>query len=124
MLRVLILGASALIVLVAIVTVSPILDGSIEVQPFVASVQASIPQEMSEEKVQPPPSCIISAHPNSISRGEEASIAWGSEHANSAAFSNGEDVPLQGGLFVRPITTRDYMLSVFSPSGEWSYCTT
>ena len=42
MLRVLILGAAVFTALFAITTVSPILEGSIEMEPFVASVQAGI----------------------------------------------------------------------------------
>ena len=121
MFRVLVLGASALVVLVTIVTVSPILDGSIELEPFVASVQESIPQEV---EVQPAPSCIISAHPAVISRGEEASIAWGSENAISASLSLVGAVPPRGGIYVKPLITGDYVLSVLSSTGEWSYCTT
>ncbi len=126
MFRVLILGVTVSVVLIGIIVVSPILDGSIEGESFVAAIQAITPQQSPQIKPRPAivPSCIISAHPSVISRGEEASIAWRAESAVSASLSGVGDVPLRGGFFVGPLMTGDYVLSVLSSTGEWSFCTT
>ena len=125
MLRVLILGAAVFTALFAITTVSPILEGSIEMEPFVASVQAGIP-ELTEEALPSGTSlaCIISAHPSNISRGQSANVAWGSTNASSAELSGTGAVPLQSGIGVSPLRSSTYTLTVRSSSGGFSFCKT
>ena len=70
-----------------------------------------------------PPSCIISANPDGIDRGESASLAWGSQYASSANLSGVGTVPTQGGISVSPIQTPTYTLTVGGSSGRSNKCT-
>ena len=120
--RVLVLCAAILVALASIVTVAPILEDDASDR-YVASVQTGVSSQFTKEPSLSP-SCALSAHPSEIVQGGEVSIAWGSENAVSAILSEIGEVPVHGGLFVRPETTRDYLLSVRSQSGEWASCTT
>src|SRR3989338_5574218 len=139
MFRVLVFGAAALTVFVGIVTVFPLLDSEIDsgVSAAVASVGASVPGETFEddsskeettrhlsEKSLIRPSCMISANPAVISRGERVSIAWDSENAASARLSDVGAVLPHGGLFMRPSRSGAYMLVVHSTDGEIALCST
>ncbi len=77
--------------------------------------------------VQPPvsglPSCIISANPDVITRGQFANIAWGSQNASSASLSGVGTVSTQGGISVSPIQTTTYTLTVAGSSGKSNSCT-
>ena len=124
MLRVLILGSAAAAVLCGIVVVSPILEGSIELEPFVASVESAVPQFTDAAAGETAPSCIISAHPEVISGGQSSNIAWGSENAVAASFSGTGPVPVQSGISVSPSSSITYTLTVRSSSGRFAYCAT
>ncbi|MBI4128560.1 MAG: hypothetical protein HY460_00790 [Parcubacteria group bacterium] len=68
------------------------------------------------------PSCIISAHPEEISLGENTSLAWGSNDASSALLSGIGAVPINGGLYVAPQETTTYSLTVFGSGNRSSSC--
>lgn len=113
MLRVTILGLVSFTVFFGLITVLPMLESEIPG-----------PQQYALATIPLTPSCAISAHPDVINRGEEASIAWWSENALYAVLSGVGEVPLKGGSFIAPLTTGDYLLSVVSATGEWAYCST
>lgn len=114
MLRVLIFGFAVVVVFTGLITVMPILEGT-EGERQVAAVVAR-PEVL--------PSCIISAHPEVVSPGEEVSVAWGSEMAFVAWLSDVGEVPLQGGMFVTPSDSTTYTLTVGSYSGKAASCST
>lgn len=114
MARVLILSLAVVCVFFGLSTVMPILEGT-EGERQVAVVVGAFKNS---------PSCIISSHPNAISLGESAGIAWGSEHASLAQLSDAGEVSLQGGMFVTPLNTTTYTLTVSAPTGEVSSCNT
>ena len=70
------------------------------------------------------PSCVISAHPSSISRGQNASLAWVSSNAQSASLSGHGAVSLTGGTFISPQTSTTYTLTVRDSQGRSGTCTT
>ena len=139
MFRVLVFGAAALTVFVGIVTVFPLLDSEIDsgVAAAVASVGASVPERAFENErsingampvlsamARPRPSCIISAKPAIISKGEKVSIAWGSENASTARLSEVGAVLPRGGLFIRPSRSEAYTLTVHSTDRQIALCWT
>ncbi len=68
------------------------------------------------------PSCVISAHPSTISRGGRASLAWVSNNAQSAALSGAGAVSLTGGTFIEPQTATTYTLTVRDSFGRYNTC--
>ena len=70
------------------------------------------------------PTCIISANPNTITRGQSTNLAWGSQGALSASLSNFGLVPVQSGLTILPYQSTTYFLTVTSASGERGVCST
>ena len=77
--------------------------------------------------VRPPeyatPTCIISAHPDSIRRGETTSLAWGSNNASSALLSGVGAVAVNGGMYIAPQQSATYTLTVYG-SGRSNSCAT
>ena len=149
MLRVLIFGFASLVVFTGLVKISPLLDNNISgdllistsVQADPAWLNSSVPPNTTpaEEEVQEELpadtasfvgedpsrlSCIISSNPSTISRGESTSIAWGSENASFASLSDTGTVSPQGGMFVSPIETTSYTLTVYRSDSESSSCKT
>lgn len=114
MLRVFIFGFAVVVVFTGMVTVLPILEGS------------DVPRQVAAVAARPAllPSCIISAHPQTVSAWEEASIAWGSENASSASLSAVGEVPLQGGTFVMLAESSTFTLTVRSHTGDEATCST
>ena len=118
MLRVLIFSAACLVVFVGLATAMPILEDGISVGQFAASAYPS-------EEIHIAPSCIISAHPQVISEGDTASIAWSSRHASEAEISpRVGTVPLEGGMFLEPHYSEVYTLTARSDLGEVATCST
>lgn len=70
------------------------------------------------------PTCILSAHPSVVSRGETVNIAWGSENGASATLSGFGQVPLRGGVTATPVNSTSYTLSVRSYGGQVTNCGT
>ena len=68
------------------------------------------------------PSCVISAHPRAISRGQSASLAWVSSNAQSATLSGIGAVSTTGGTFVSPQTSTTYTLTVRDSLGRTGTC--
>ena len=68
------------------------------------------------------PSCVISAHPTTISRGQSASLAWVSSNAQSATLSGVGAVSTTGGTFVNPQSSTTYTLTVRDPLGRTGTC--
>ena len=118
MLRILIFSAACLIVFVGLVTTMPILEEGVDISQF-ASVSA-----YPEEQVSKTPSCIISANPQVISEGETTSIAWASQNASEAELYSVGAVPLEGGMFFKPVYSDVYTLTVRSLFGEVISCST
>lgn len=71
----------------------------------------------------PPPSCVISVFPSAISRGQSASLSWGSLNATVATLGGVGVVELQGGRSVFPAYSSDYSLTVGDASGRQNTCT-
>jgi hypothetical protein len=71
-----------------------------------------------------PPTCVISAHEDTISAGESTSLSWGSENSVTANLSGEGQVAAVGGLTVSPKTSTTYTLTVGSPAGQTATCTT
>ena len=69
------------------------------------------------------PSCIISAHPDTVAAGRTVSLSWGTTDAKSAELE-GQSVEPQGGTAVTPDKTTNYSLLVTSESGEQYTCDT
>ena len=69
------------------------------------------------------PSCIISAHPETISRGQTSSLAWAATNASRAELSGEGAVALQGGRYVSPQGSTTYTLSVYSADNRSGACT-
>jgi len=70
------------------------------------------------------PSCIISANPSVIARGEGANLAWGSNNASGATLSGVGAVPPSGGTHIAPSQSTTYTLAVFNSSGRSNSCAT
>ena len=68
-------------------------------------------------------SCIISAYPDVITRGNSANLAWGSENASRATLSGTGSVNVRGGIYVKPTQTSDYTLTVYNAEGRPNSCT-
>ncbi len=74
------------------------------------------------QQVSGPPSCIISANPDTITRGQTANIAWGTQNALSANLNGAGTVPLQGGLSVGPSQSTTYSLTVTGSNNQTKTC--
>ena len=70
-----------------------------------------------------PASCIISANPDVITRGQPANIAWGSESAVHATLSGTGSVNIRGGIYVRPTQSTNYTLTVYNLENRPNSCT-
>jgi hypothetical protein len=70
------------------------------------------------------PTCLISAHPVQVVRGERVSVSWGTEGATSVRLSDRGVVASRGGITLVPQRSRDYTLTVFGPLGQSGTCTT
>lgn len=114
MLRLSLFGLACVVVLLGLGTAIPIVEEGIQLDQTASSASSYVVE------VPPmPPSCEISAHPQTISKGEEVSIAWVAKNADSAHLtpSFGE-VALSDGVFFSPQVSEVYMLYVSSRFGE------
>lgn len=68
------------------------------------------------------PSCIISAYPDVIQRGETANLAWGSENTAYATLSGYGAVGQSGGRVIAPDSSTTFTLVVYSNSGTSRSC--
>jgi len=71
-----------------------------------------------------PPTCIISAHPDTIRKGASANIAWGSKNAVTATLLGHGSVKSVGGISVTPNVTTTYTLTTRSVMGKEVSCST
>jgi len=111
MLRLALFGFACVVVLLGLTTALPIVEEGIQLGQTASSVSSYV--------VEMPPSCEISAHPQTLSEGEEASLAWVTKNADTAYLtpSFGE-VALSDGIFFYPGQSEVYTLYVSSPFGE------
>lgn len=70
------------------------------------------------------PTCVISAHPSEIKKGESTNISWGSENAASATLSDQGPVQTIGGATLSPTKSTTYTLTVTSIAGDPVSCDT
>jgi hypothetical protein len=68
------------------------------------------------------PTCILSVHPETIRRGETASIAWLTENAVSAQLSGFGNVPQSGGRVVSPQQSTTFSMTVQNGAGQTGSC--
>ncbi|RJQ34059.1 hypothetical protein C4556_03430 [Candidatus Parcubacteria bacterium] len=136
MFRVLTFAAAVVVVFAGMTTVFPILES--EVDPGISSVAvAGAPIIIGSEEDRPArvpvlerpkdktrPSCILSSKPATVARGEQVSIAWGSENTTVAWLSGVGAVLPEGGMYVRPFRSGAYTLTVRSAEGRFGYCRT
>ena len=71
-----------------------------------------------------PASCIISAYPDSIKKGDSANLAWRSENAVRATLSGIGSVNIRGGVYVKPQKTTPYTLTVYNSENRPTVCKT
>lgn len=73
------------------------------------------------------PTCVVSASPSSISRGEGSTLSWSSNYANSLVLDQGigtlSSVSL-GSLSVAPVSTQTYTATFAGPYGTTTCMTT
>ena len=70
------------------------------------------------------PSCVISAYPSSIKKGDSSTLAWSSNNATSAVINRGiGSVALNGSMSVSPLVTTTYTMTV-TGSGGTANCQT
>ena len=63
------------------------------------------------------PVCTISASPETITRGQSATLSWSSSNASSASLSSGGSVATNGSQVVSPTYTQNYVLTVVGQGG-------
>lgn len=75
----------------------------------------------------PEMTCLISTNPAIISRGEMATLAWGTTGAVSATMAGGGSqgtVPLSGAIAIAPTYSTNYTVSLRDAYGNTQSCTT
>ena len=70
------------------------------------------------------PTCMLSVHPETIRRGETASLAWLTENAVSAQLTGFGNVPQTGGRVVSPQQSTAFSMTVQNATGQTGTCAT
>ncbi len=83
--------------------------------PISYPVQYTFPQNIS---------CTITASPTSIQSGQYSYLSWQSYGATSATLTNFGNVAPNGSLSIRPLSSANYVLTVYGGNGQTATCNT